>query len=99
MSVATAPCLEVCPEYQLLLQRCQKALSIWQQQHSLATRSPLALTLAAEELQRLQANYTNAYAQLETHERSCSTCQYVSKIAGLDFESLSDALIQSHPPR
>jgi hypothetical protein len=29
---------------------------------------------------------------LDRHEHSCPDCQYVSKIAGLDFECMSSAL-------
>jgi hypothetical protein len=45
-------------------------------------------------LKTLQANYARAYAQLENHEHSCQTCQYISKIGGLDFESMYLALDQ-----
>lgn len=45
-------------------------------------------------IRRLQANYASAYAELERHEHSCRTCQYIAKIAGMDFESLTDALMQ-----
>ena len=99
MTAATAPRLEVCPEYQLLLQQCQQALVNWQQQRRLASRSPIAAARAAAELQRLHADYKNAYTRLETHERSCSTCQFISKIGGLDFESMSDALVHNRQPR
>jgi len=92
MTAATAPRLEVCREYQLLLQQCQQTLATWQQSRTLAARSPLFAPGGAAELQRLQLEYKNAYARLESHERSCSMCQYISKIGGLDFESMSDAL-------
>jgi hypothetical protein len=99
MNAATAPRVEVCPEYQFLLQQCQQSLAVWQQRRTFATRSPLAARRAADELQRLQANYNRAYSLLESHERSCSTCQYISKIGGLDFESMADALFQYRQPR
>lgn len=99
MIAATAPRLEVCPEYQVLLRQCQQVLANWQQKRTFAARSPLGIARATAELQRLQADYAQAYTQLETHERSCSTCQYISKIGGLDFESMSDALFQSRQPR
>jgi lipid II:glycine glycyltransferase (peptidoglycan interpeptide bridge formation enzyme) len=92
MMTATAPRLEVCPEYQLLLQHCQQTLATWQQRYTIATRSPLAAKRATAELQQLQSNYALACSRLESHEKSCQTCQYISKIAGLDFESMSDAL-------
>jgi hypothetical protein len=30
--------------------------------------------------------------QLESHEQFCQHCQYVSKVGGLDFESMASAL-------
>jgi hypothetical protein len=29
---------------------------------------------------------------LEKHEQACQLCQYISKIGGLDFESMSHAV-------
>lgn len=87
-----APQLGVCPEYQLLLEKCQKALVSWQQRRTLVSQASLAGKSAAAELHRLQANYARAYAVLESHEHSCRTCQYISKIGGLDFESMASAL-------
>ncbi len=98
MMTATAPRLQVCPEYQLLLQQCQQTFLLLQRKRTLAARSHLATKRAASELLQLQENYAVAYSRLELHEQSCSHCQYISKIAGLDFESMAEALIQSHPP-
>ena len=92
MISASAPQLGVCPEYQLLLEKCQKALVSWQQRRTLIAHASLAGRNAALELQRLRANYTRAYAILESHEHSCRTCQYISKIGGLDFDSMAHAL-------
>jgi hypothetical protein len=94
MIAAIAPQLDVCPEYQLLLEKCQKALVSWQQRRSLVTQASLAGKSAVVELRRLQANYVRAYALLDGHEHSCRTCQYISKIGGLDFDSMSRALYQ-----
>lgn len=93
MTTATAPRVEVCPEYQSLLQQCQQCFALWQQRQRLTARPSSAAKRPTVELQRLQANYTRAYSLLEDHERTCSICQYISKIAGLDFESLSEALV------
>jgi hypothetical protein len=82
----------VCLEYQLLLARCQKALVSWQQRRTLLDRAAFAAESPAAALKHLQANYARAYARLENHEHSCQTCQYISKIGGLDFESMSSAL-------
>jgi hypothetical protein len=86
--------LGACPEYQLLLEKCQKALVSWQQRRTILAQASLAGKSPANELRRLQANYQKAYELLEGHEHSCRTCQYISKIAGLDFESMSSALSQ-----
>lgn len=92
MISATAPQLGVCPEYQLLLEKCQKALVSWQQRRTIIAQASLSGRSAALELRRLQANYARAYAILESHEHSCRTCQYISKIGGLDFDSMASAL-------
>ena len=92
MATATRAQTGVCPEYRILLDHCQKALVTWQQHRTHAERVSLAGKSTVEELNRLQANYARAYARLESHEQSCAICQYVAKIAGLDFESMSTAL-------
>lgn len=92
MTSPAASHLGVCPEYQLLLERCRKAFASWQQRRTLVAHASLAGKSATAELKRLRANYTKAYAVLESHEHSCRTCQYVSKIGGLDFESMANAL-------
>ena len=84
----------VCPEYQLLLERCQQALVSWQQRRMLLDRATMTGKSPVSALQTLQANYSRAYAQLENHEHSCLTCQYISKIGGLDFESMASVLDQ-----
>lgn len=95
MSAAYAPQIGVCPEYQHLLDQCQKALVTWQQRRTLVSHAPLAGRDANADLKRFQAKYASAYAQLERHEHSCRSCQYIAKIAGLDFDSLTDALNQN----
>jgi len=92
MSTGVAPQLAVCPEYQLLLQQCQKALILWQQHRTSVERTPFARANAIEEVNRLHEAYAQAHAQLESHEQSCRTCQYIAKIAGLDFESMANAV-------
>jgi hypothetical protein len=92
MFVAGAPQVGLCPEYQLLLEKCQKALVSWQQRRTLIAHASLEGRSAIQELKRLQSNYARAYALLDTHEHSCRTCQYISKIGGLDFDSMEIAL-------
>ena len=94
MLAATAPRLEVCTEYQVLLHQCQQALASLQHGRSPAAHLTVATGIAAEEVQRLHANYLRAYDLLEAHERDCQTCQYIAKVAGVDFDSMAEALIQ-----
>jgi hypothetical protein len=84
--------LGVCPEYQSLLSRCQEALFSWQQHAALISRNARLGHGVTAELRRLESNYKQAYALLDRHEHECPDCQYVSKIGGLDFESMSSAL-------
>lgn len=92
MATAVAPHSGVCPEYQFLLGSCQKALVTWQRLRTSVERTPFAGQRTIAELKRLQADYARAYSLLESHEHTCPTCQYVSKIGALDFESMSSAL-------
>jgi hypothetical protein len=92
MTIAFAPQVVVCPHYQFLLDQCQKALVTWQQHRTHVERASFTTPSVTMELHRLQETYARAHAQLESHEQSCGTCQYVAKIAGLDFESMSNAL-------
>lgn len=94
MIAATSPQLGACPEYQALLEKCQRALVSWQQRRTIITQASLAGRSAALELRRLQENYARAYSLLDSHEHSCRTCQYISKVAGLDFDSMSHALTE-----
>jgi hypothetical protein len=94
MSAAMAPRLGLCIEYQRLLDACQKSLAAWQECKCLADRNSLASPRLRGRLKRLQADYARVHAMLETHERVCLGCQYLSKVGGLDFESLSSAMGQ-----
>ena len=95
-TAAVAPLAGACREYQGLLDSCQRSLAAWQQRRSLAQRDPLVSQRLRAQLQRLQEEYVRAYALLESHEKFCQTCQYISKVGGLDFESLSNALTRRH---
>jgi hypothetical protein len=92
MSTAVAPRLAVCPEYQRLLYTCQRSLAAWQQQRTRAERDPMAGHRHRVQLKRLQEQYSCACSMLESHEQRCQTCQYISKVGGLDFESMASAL-------
>jgi hypothetical protein len=91
MSTAVAPRISVCPEYQRLLHFCQSALEMWQRKRTYAERT-LAGPRVRSQLKQLQDGYARAYAALESHEQFCQTCQYISKVGGLDFESMASAL-------
>jgi hypothetical protein len=101
MSTATATATVragVCLEYQRLLDSCQRALAAWQHHRTVMERgSVVASARTRGQGKRLQVQYAQAYAALESHERVCVSCQYVAKVGGLDFESLYSALDrQSH---
>jgi hypothetical protein len=97
MSTATAPRLVVCTEYQRLLQFCQKSLTALQQQRTLLARHSIPALRLREQVSRLQFEYERSYAVLENHERHCQECQYISKVGGLDFETMSNALNRRSP--
>ncbi len=92
MSTAVAPRLAVCPEYQRLLHSCQGFLAAWQQQRTRAERDAMAGDRHGAQLKRFEDEYSRACASLESHEHCCQTCQYISKVGGLDFESMANAL-------
>jgi hypothetical protein len=97
MSAATAPRLVVCTEYQRLLQFCQSSLTALQQQRTLLGRRSIHALRLRQEVSRLQGEYERAYAVLEHHEHHCQECQYIAKVGGMDFESMSEAVIPRTP--
>jgi hypothetical protein len=97
MSTATAPRLVVCTEYQRLLQFCQESLTALQHQRTLLERHSLCTPQLRQEVTRLQRDYERAYAALEHHEHHCQECQYIAKVGGMDFESMSEAVIRRTP--
>lgn len=96
MTTAAAPRLVVCPEYQRLLHFCQKSLAAWQQRRTLLQRDSINALRLRDEITRFQKEYERAYALLEAHEQHCRECQYISKVGGMDFESMSNALGPRH---
>jgi hypothetical protein len=97
MSTALAPRIGNCPEYQRLLGCCERTLTAWQQYRTRAERDALLGARLRAHVSRLKEEYARANALLESHERFCQTCQYISKVGGLDFESLSNALHRHGP--
>jgi hypothetical protein len=97
MSTAAVTRVGVCLEYQRLLNVCQQALAAWQQRRTLAQRDHLAPRRHRVDLKRHQNEYARVCTLLESHEQTCQTCQYIAKVGGLDFESMSNALNRRHP--
>ena len=93
MTTPVSPHTPVCPDYENLLQECRGALEIWQRRRAQLYRSSVNSRTMSIELEQLQGRYVKTYALLEKHEQSCQRCQYVSKIGGLDFESMSHAML------
>lgn len=94
MSTATAPRLVICTEYQRLLHSCQESLLALQQQRTLLDRHSIHKQLLREDVRRLQVEYERAYGVLEDHEHHCQECQYIAKVGGMDFETMSEAVIR-----
>ena len=92
MTVPVLPHSAVCPDYENLLQECRGALETWQRRRTQLYREHVSGRSMSIELEQLQGKYVKTYALLERHEQSCQRCQYVSKIGGLDFESMSHAV-------
>ena len=92
MTVPVLPHSAVCPDYENLLQDCREALETWQRRRTQLYREHVSGRSMSIELEQLQGTYVKTYALLERHEQSCQRCQYVSKIGGLDFESMSHAV-------
>src|SRR4249920_3062347 len=80
----------VCTEYDELLHNCQDALEIWRRRRDEAARGNLTGKQIGDELQKLQANYAKAYAALNRHDKECELCQFVSRIGGGHFSTLSN---------
>jgi hypothetical protein len=97
MSTVIAPRIGNCPEYLRLLDCCQRTLAAWQQYRTRAERDPLLGVRLRAHVSTLKQDYARANALLEDHERYCQTCQYISKVGGLDFESLTSALHKHYP--
>lgn len=93
MATQVSPRTPVCPDYENLLQECRGALEVWQRRRTQLYRDSRNVRNMSMELEQLQGKYVKTYALLEKHEQSCQRCQYVSKIGGLDFESMSHAVM------
>jgi hypothetical protein len=76
LSVKTA----ICTYYESLLEKCQTACQIWNEQRAEIRESGRSGKKVDDELRRLQANYARAYSVLRNHVHSCETCQWVSRL-------------------
>jgi hypothetical protein len=92
LSVKTA----VCSAYERLLEECQRALNIWNEQRAEIHESGLRGKQVDDELRKLQATYAKAYARLRTHVRDCETCQWVSEMERRSSEC--DSRVVSEDP-
>ena len=92
MTALALPHAPVCSDYENLLQECRGALETWQRRRTQLYRDSVNSRSMSAELEQLQGTYVRTDALLERHEQSCQRCQYVSKIGGLDFESMSHAM-------
>jgi hypothetical protein len=70
----------VCDRYEDLLKDSQRSWSIWSEMRERLSGSCLQSRIADDELRNLQARYARAYASLENHSRSCSTCRRISQL-------------------
>jgi hypothetical protein len=83
----------VCTDYENLLFGCQKALeSLRARREEIFARN--FAKESADELARLHTDYERAYSRLETHEKRCEICQFVSKIGGRNYSSASASASQ-----
>jgi len=78
-------CVEaaICAEYEKLLEECNSALKIWNEQRAAVCESRASGKKAGDELLRLQAKYAKAYTMLQRHAKDCLQCQMASRIAEL----------------
>lgn len=70
----------VCDRYEDLLKDSQRWWNIWNEMRERLSGSRMQSRIADDELRNLQARYARAYAALENHSRSCSTCRRISQL-------------------
>jgi len=81
----------ICRDYEILANKCMRAMVTWRSRREEMLLSGLTGKKAAEGLLRLQADYAKAYSRLEKHEAECELCRFVSKVGGRDYASISSA--------
>jgi hypothetical protein len=70
----------VCTRYEKLLEECQAACHIWNQQRAEVGERGLQGKKVDDDLRRLQAKYAKAYSVLRNHVHDCETCQWVASL-------------------
>jgi hypothetical protein len=80
MSEEIAVKTAVCTTYERLLEKCQSACQIWNEQRAEIRESGRSGKKVDDELRKLQANYAKAYSVVRNHVHSCETCQWVSRL-------------------
>jgi hypothetical protein len=70
----------ICPEYEKLLEECNRALNIWNEQRAAVCESGVSGKKVGDELLRLQAKYAKAYSVLQNHARDCLQCQMAARV-------------------
>jgi hypothetical protein len=60
--------------YQILLEECERALTLWNECRGEISQSRLVGKQAGGELLRLQAKFARAYTVLHNHPHNCSFC-------------------------
>ncbi len=91
-----------CPEYEVLLHKCEdsrQACAQWRSEMNSANSIPPINKEVADELLRLQAKYAKAYARLEGHYKQCDRCQFVGRRSAeqSNYTNLSTGTEQSRP--
>ncbi len=76
--------LVLCTEYERLLDKCQDALTMWDERHAEIYRSGSNDNEPDGELRRLQKKFARAYAALRRHTHDCLQCQSASIFEGHD---------------
>jgi hypothetical protein len=89
-----------CSEYERLLEECDRALNIWNEQRASICESGVSGKKTGDELLRLQAKYAKAYTVLQNHAKNCLQCQMAARVAELmsrversDSENQSEVFI------
>jgi hypothetical protein len=87
----------ICTDYEKLLFTCQRALESWHRCRDEVASLGFADKNISDDLLRLQAAFARAYSQLESHDRHCELCRFVSKIGSRNFSITSSPAMEKKP--